>query len=207
MEAAYAEKQRQELAAFANQVDINTLPESHVYCANKYWLPRIQGLGYAGIDDFFLQHILKVRQAGSGTVRMLSLGAGNCDHELRLGTLLRELGVEAWEFVCLDVNPAMLTRGQAQAEAFGLGAHFQFSAVDVNTWQPQAGEFGLVMASHSLHHLVELEMIFEKIAGALKPQGYFLVNDMIGRNGHMRWPEAGKYMKPESSNPPTCSLP
>ena len=46
------------------------------------------------------------------------------------------------------------------------------------------------MANQALHHFVELETLFGKIYEALSPQGYFLTDDIIGRNGHMRWPEA-----------------
>jgi len=45
------------------------------------------------------------------------------------------------------------------------------------------------MAHHSLHHLVELEQLFDQAAHWLHPEGAFVAMDMIGRNGHMRWPE------------------
>ena len=48
------------------------------------------------------------------------------------------------------------------------------------------------MVNQSLHHFVNLEHIFETIRSHMKPHGYFIVSDMIGRNGHMRWPEAYK---------------
>jgi len=41
-----------------------------------------------------------------------------------------------------------------------------------------------------LHHLVALEHLFDGVAKCLAPHGRFIVSDMIGRNGHMRWPEA-----------------
>src|SRR5262249_46889203 len=46
------------------------------------------------------------------------------------------------------------------------------------------------IASHSLHHVVELEHLLDQARSALEPCGRFVINDMIGRNGHMRWPEA-----------------
>jgi hypothetical protein len=46
-----------------------------------------------------------------------------------------------------------------------------------------------VLAHHSLHHLVALEPLFENIERSLHSEGRFVVCDMIGRNGHMRWPE------------------
>jgi hypothetical protein len=41
-----------------------------------------------------------------------------------------------------------------------------------------------------LHHFQDLEMLFRKVREAIGGQGVFVVSDIIGRNGHMRWPEA-----------------
>jgi SAM-dependent methyltransferase len=57
-------------------------------------------------------------------------------------------------------------------------------------------EYGVFIANHSLHHFVHLEHIFESIRSSLRPDGYFVVNDMIGRNGHMLWPEAYEIFAP-----------
>jgi hypothetical protein len=43
---------------------------------------------------------------------------------------------------------------------------------------------------------VELELLFEKIRLCLKPHGVFVTCDMIGRNGHMRWPEVMSVLEP-----------
>jgi SAM-dependent methyltransferase len=59
---------------------------------------------------------------------------------------------------------------------------------DLNTWLPSTKLDGAI-AHHSLHHIVELEHLFAGVASALKPSGVFVSADMIGRNGHMRWPE------------------
>ncbi len=45
------------------------------------------------------------------------------------------------------------------------------------------------MANHSWHHLLALEHIFDTVQSGLDDNGTFVVADMIGRNGHMRWPE------------------
>ena len=41
---------------------------------------------------------------------------------------------------------------------------------------------------------IDLEILFKKIKKVLSSDGVFLVSDMIGRNGHMRWPEALEYV-------------
>ena len=47
-----------------------------------------------------------------------------------------------------------------------------------------------MIANQSLHHVVALETLFDEIKRSLRPEGYFITSDMIGRNGHQRWPEA-----------------
>jgi hypothetical protein len=56
-------------------------------------------------------------------------------------------------------------------------------------WRPNRAA-AVVMAHHSLHHMVQLEEIFQRVKEAIGSTGYFVTTDMIGRNGHMRWPEA-----------------
>jgi len=46
------------------------------------------------------------------------------------------------------------------------------------------------MADQSLHHVTELESLFGQIRQSLRPDGIFVISDMIGRNGHLRWPAA-----------------
>jgi 2-polyprenyl-3-methyl-5-hydroxy-6-metoxy-1,4-benzoquinol methylase len=52
------------------------------------------------------------------------------------------------------------------------------------------GKYSVVIAKDTLHHVLGLEHLFDAIQEALEPDGVFLTTDMIGRNGHMRWPEA-----------------
>jgi hypothetical protein len=71
----------------------------------------------------------------------------------------------------------------------GLREEFEFVESDIADWH-EAEPVPVVMANHSLHHIVALEPIFERVKEAIGEDGYFLVCDMVGRNGHMRWPEA-----------------
>src|SRR5205823_5788867 len=60
---------------------------------------------------------------------------------------------------------------------------------DFNDWNP-AHRYDAVIANQSLHHVLKLEELFARIKSSLKPSGVFVISDMIGRNGHQRWPEA-----------------
>jgi hypothetical protein len=83
----------------------------------------------------------------------------------------------------------MLDRGKAEVNGDPIAAHVNFIAVDANSWSPETKYDG-AMANHSLHHIVELEHLFEITKAALRRRSLFAISDMIGRNGHMRWPEA-----------------
>ena len=79
--------------------------------------------------------------------------------------------------------------GEASANERGLAPHFGFIETDINSWDANI-RYDVIMANQSLHHIVELEQLIDKSHRALEDNGLFLASDMIGRNGHMRWPEA-----------------
>ena len=109
--------------------------------------------------------------------------------EVRLAKALREAGHVDFTIDCLEINDAMLARGDALARAEGVAQHIVGRRADVNR-EPFAGHYDAILANQSLHHIVALERLFDRVAAALPPHGRFVVSDMIGRNGHQRWPEA-----------------
>ncbi len=128
------------------------------------------------------------KHCGAGGMRFVSLGSGNCDLEVELARYLKERG-RSFTLECLDLNPAMLERGRRAAEAAGVVEHLRFVPSDLNSWTSD-GSYDAVMASQSLHHVVNLEHLFDQVKRSLRAGGNFLISDMIGRNGHQRWPEA-----------------
>jgi len=83
----------------------------------------------------------------------------------------------------------MLARGLADAEVHSLSQHLEFTQADFKSWNGST-DYEAVMANQSLHRVISLEHLFDAIKSSLHPKGFFLTSDMIGRNGHMRWPEA-----------------
>ncbi|HWS77846.1 MAG TPA: hypothetical protein VN205_05650, partial [Thermomonas sp.] len=73
--------------------------------------------------------------------------------------------------------------------AQGLAGQVATMVHDFNQGLPPGG-FDVVIANQSLHHVVELEALFDSIGERLGDTGCFLISDTIGRNGHQRWPEA-----------------
>lgn len=187
---SYEAKVEQELRKYQDMGNVHELPPIYHYWSNKFLRPKLETLGFSDPNELYLQYIKPIALATPSSIcRILSLGAGNCDTEVFLAGRLDESGIKNFAFDCLDVNPQMLARGEQLAQERRLSPHFAFFETDINTWEAKTC-YDIVIANHCLHHFVELERLFEKTSGCLRERGFFLTNDMIGRNGHMRWPEA-----------------
>ena len=188
--AGYAARLRREQAYYAERTQVHDLPPIFHYWSNRYLRPKLETFGFAHPDAFFAHYVgraLKAGGAGGGSV--VSIGAGNCDTEIRLAQALAADGCAGFTIECIDLNPRMLERGAADAKAAGVFDSMRFTQADFNAWTP-ARRYDAVVANQSLHHVLALEHLLDAIGAALSPHGLFVTSDMIGRNGHQRWPEA-----------------
>jgi SAM-dependent methyltransferase len=83
----------------------------------------------------------------------------------------------------------MLQRGRELAIKECVIENMSFVELDLNEWKAD-NEYVSVIANQSLHHIENLEGVFGEIKKSLHKNGTFITSDMIGRNGHQRWPEA-----------------
>jgi SAM-dependent methyltransferase len=187
---SYKTKLEEEIRTYHDVSNVHELPPIFHYWSHKYLRPKLESLGFSHPDDLYVHYISRLARSNPESVcNVLSLGAGNCDAEVHLSELLIKAGITNFVFHCLEINPEMLARGRRLAQDHNLASHFTFIERDVNSWDAQIS-YDIVIANQSLHHFVELELLFEKTRRCLRDDGFFLTNDMIGRNGHMRWPEA-----------------
>ncbi len=187
---AYASRIAHEQAVYAGQTVVHDLPAIFHYWSNRYLRPRLEAFGFSHPEDFFLKYAARtLRDRGSPGGAVLSIGSGNCDAEVRLAQGLREAGFDDFVIDCVDINPQMLERGRLLADEGGVARHIRPVAADFNTLQ-LTRRYDVVVANQALHHVMALEHLFDEVSAALPPHGRFLVSDMIGRNGHLRWPEA-----------------
>jgi SAM-dependent methyltransferase len=186
----YAARLRQEQEIFAGQTDVNELPAIFHYWSHTYLRPKLEHFGCANPDEFFANALqAALHDAPQRPARFVSLGAGNCDTEVRVAQILAARGLRDFVLECVDINPVMLERGAALARDAGLREQVVPVSGDFNDWLP-ARRYDAAMANQSLHHVVNLEGLFDAVAASLPPHGRFVVSDMVGRNGHLRWPEA-----------------
>ena len=191
----YEARMRNEIETYTAIENVHDLPLIAHYWSEKYLIPMFLPLGFRNSVEFFRNYIGRVcAEKPASTVFILSVGAGNAATEINIAEWLRENGIENYAFECVDVNPQVLKRGEASASEKGFQGKFKFGTFDVNTWEP-VHAYDVILAIQSLHHFVDLEILFDKIYAALQPDGYFLSDDMIGRNGHRRWPEALRFVQ------------
>jgi SAM-dependent methyltransferase len=110
--------------------------------------------------------------------------------EIVVAEKLLKQGHDNFEIDCIDINSAMHERGKLLAKEKSVHEHIKFVEADFNFWTPKAESYLAIMANQSLHHVLELENLFSSVSRGLEKNGRFLISDMIGRNGHQRWPEA-----------------
>lgn len=180
-----------ELRIFGKNDNVHDLPEIFHYWANKYLLPKAQLLGFNSPDDFFYKQCKAycLQYSDKPTIKIISIGSGNGELEVGIAQQLIDSGINNFTIECMDINAKMHQRTIKLAESLQVAQHIITVQKDFNQWQAQ-DKYDVVIANQSLHHVVELEHLFNTIDKGLQANGVFITSDMIGRNGHMRWPEA-----------------
>lgn len=179
----------------------SSIPPIFSYWSCKYLSPRlVEIFGDNRIDYIFANEIasnFKLKfaksQADGNEFNILSLGSGDCRTEIEIAKILISYGC-VFKFYCTDLNPEVVSFAKELSKVENTENSMKFLVLDLNKEFPNM-KFDVVMANHSLHHFVELEFLFDRVLSCLREDGIFVVSDMIGRNGHMRWPEALVYVE------------
>ena len=189
-ELAYESRVLAEQSHFSGSQTHNELPGIYSYWSNKYLRPKLESLGYITPENMFSQHFVRAyKSREEGPRSFVSLGSGSCDTEIRIAQFMQQQGCDDFVIECFELNPALVSQGAAAAAKAGLSGKVLPVVGDFNVWRPTKFCDG-VLANNSLHHVVNLEGLFSGIQQSLLSTGTFVTSDMIGCNGHMRWPEA-----------------
>jgi SAM-dependent methyltransferase len=186
----YHARLKAEKGIYEDCLKVHDLPPIFHYWSNKYIRPKLEAFGFSTPNDMFKKYLAaQCERRPHEALRFASIGAGNCDLEINLALHLRSRGRSNFVIDCLELNPTMLERGCAAAAHEGVAEQIHAVEADFNQWSPDC-EYDAVLANQALHHVLNLEGLFRQIKSCLKPHGSFIISDMIGRNGHLRWPEA-----------------
>lgn len=184
----YELKVQQQIEQYITQ-PIHDLPEIfHLWSGNFIQPGLVDVFGAESINDFYFNAAREVSEDFSRPFRVLSVGCGDGTVELELAQSLRDRADADFRLIGADLSPVLIERFEEKVRDAGLRDRVFPKLEDLNSVASDE-TYDLIMANHSLHHIVDLEGIFAFIHRALLPHGIFATCDMIGRNGHMRWPE------------------
>ncbi len=164
------------------------LPEICRYRTRRYVQPRVNEVfGTRSQADFYTRPILE-KAASGRQVTVLSLGSGNGELELGVASDLLRSGTDRFHIEGLELSAVNVEAANANARAQGLEKKVSFFEGDFNTLTADR-EQDFVIANQVLHHVSALEDLFDALGLILGKDGLLLTRDMIGRNGHLAWPE------------------
>lgn len=116
--------------------------------------------------------------------KALSLGCGG-------GALERHaLSLDvARRFDAYDISEGSIEAAREEAEKAGFGDRVDYAAADLNEIKLEENAYDAVFASMAVHHLENLEGVYEEVKKALKPGGLFIFNEFVGPS-QFQWTEA-----------------
>lgn len=111
--------------------------------------------------------------------RAIDIGGGHGDMARQYQKRLK-----VQHFDVIDISDFAVRQGQERADRERLNMTFLHR--DMNRDPLPERDYDLIMASGALHHIENLEHLFEQIALRLAPGGLFFAKDYMGPN-HMQW--------------------
>lgn len=186
----YAARLAAEDRHYRDDTNVHGLPEIFHYWSNRYVRPKLEAFGFSNPEAMFRKYLgEQFERRQHQAKRFVSFGSGNCNMEIGLALDLRAHGHSDFVIDCVDLNQSMLERGRASAAQREVTAHLNFVQADFNQWIPEHA-YDAAIANQALHHVLKLEDLFAEIKRSLQPGGSLIVSEVVGRNGHQRWPEA-----------------
>lgn len=183
------------LLALAEQVAFNvtpqyqgdTLPPIFEYWSKQFLTPDARRLGADSPESFYLRHIVEAAAQGALPVRVMSVGTGACNMEIQLAVQLKTAGIDA-RITCLDFNPGLMRRAESMARDNHVSDVMTFETQDCN--RPFVrGLQDVIIVNQFFHHVTELEIFCISLSQSLAQDGALLSSDIVGRNGHLLWPD------------------
>lgn len=185
----YQRQVEAQIAQYADADDIHQNAPAALWMGDRFLVPRLRQV--FGSDTVVGCYAACLSQAveRAGVAEVVSLGSGDCSLEIKVAQAARERGGSPFRISCLELSPILIERARRAIRTAGVDDMVHVLPADLNRDLPLAQPVGAFMAHHSLHHIVALETLFGQIVEWLDPEGAFITMDVIGRNGHMRWPE------------------
>lgn len=148
-------------------------------CWQYYWQRVAEDLasGPVAIGDYLQQCF----PDDTGTLKVLSLGSGYCGNEIDLARQLKG----KVHVVCTDINEQLFVQAQRVVEEEQLS--MEFRTEDLNFIAIEPGQYHMIFAHAVLHHVINLEHLFDQISTGLVEGGFLHLVEVVGENRRLLW--------------------
>ena len=154
-----------------NEMSINSanwwiIPKMH-----KRWNKLITGDSELEYEEFVVNKFL----SQSKNLKMLSLGSGNCSHELKFASYKC-----FEEILCMDISDVLIQKAKTNAETNGL-TNIKCKVQNIYDYEFTENYFDIVFFHASLHHFKNIDLLIgNKVKQTLKNDGKLIINEYVG---------------------------
>ncbi|MBQ4822190.1 methyltransferase domain-containing protein [Aquimarina sp. MMG016] len=139
----------------------------------KRWNLLITGDKNMEFEEFLVKELLKDTKG----LKMLSIGSGICDHELKFASF-----DNFEEILCLDINEVLFDEAKKIANQKEL-KNIKFKLQNIYEYDFPENYFDIVFFHHSLHHFKNIDqLVGQKIKQTLKEKGVLVIDEFVGPN-------------------------
>ncbi|WP_080832503.1 class I SAM-dependent methyltransferase [Cohnella massiliensis] len=138
---------------------------------------RLCGPQYNNWVQYIRENYLKEKL----DLKVLSLGCGT-GHLERI--LLKELSCKLID--AIDFSPLSIKEAKNRAELEGFSEKINYQIDNLNEVILDANKYDLIVAEESIHHISNLEHLYQQVNSSLKSDGIFVQNEFTGPN-HFQW--------------------
>lgn len=144
-----------------------------VPAVRERWNRLISGSSHRNYKEYLMEEVLRDRRH----LKLLSLGSGNCSHEIELASY------QAFEKVtCVDIAENRLNEAQKIAESKGL-KNMVFHCQNIYDYDFSAEKVDVVLFNASLHHFTNVYgLLKDLIRPTLDEDGLLVINEYVGPN-------------------------
>ena len=158
----------------------------NLFCGGRHWkeIPAVKErinskiTGDPKTDIFaYVVHEYFEKQ-GREPEKVLTLGCGAGELERSFAKYCRPQRHDA-----IDISENLIRSAREQAIAF---PYIHYSVADLNNCELAQFEYDLVLAHQSLHHVLNLEKLFDRTRKAMRPGGLFVLDEYVGPS-QLQW--------------------
>ncbi|PKA83068.1 methyltransferase family protein [Ulvibacter sp. MAR_2010_11] len=155
--------------------------ESAEEAANWWIIPKVlerwNSLITGNPKTNYKEHLIEAYFKDRSGIKLLSLGSGDCSHELELATYS-----QFDEILCIDLAENRLDEAREKAKKQGL-TNIHFLCTDLEAYEFPANYFNVVLFNASLHHFENVEQLLANpIKTTLASGGLLVINEFVGPN-------------------------